>query len=129
MAEEMDVRKLTRFEEGASVEGRREFGQKLLAALDELGIEPGDDFTVVDPDELDELLEPDEDDFEELRASESVTVLLAVFDFRRGMIDADEMTERILGALKDIITGDFDAKEHALMGLPHTGGLIDRLAR
>lgn len=115
----MDIRKLTRFEEGASVEDRGEFGRKLLAALDELGIEPGDEFFVADPDEL----ETEEDDFKELRAGESIAVLLAVFDFRRGMIDSDEMTERILHALKEIITGDFDSKEHALMGLPHTGGL------
>lgn len=119
MAEEMTVRKLTRFEEGASVEDRREFGQKLLTALDELNIYPGEEFFVADVDEL----ETEEEDFEELRAGESVAVLLAVFDFRRGMIDADEMTGRVLHALKDIITGDFDSKDHALMGLPHTGGL------
>lgn len=124
MAEQTDTRKLTRFEEGASVEEKRKFGQDLLAALGELGIEPGDNFVVVDADEMDELLEPDEDDFEELRVEESTRVLLALFDFRRGTIDADELTERILAALSNVISTDFDSKAHAFMGLPHTGGLM-----
>lgn len=122
-----DVRKVTRFPKGADDTAKRKFASDLIAALNQLGIDPGEDFIVAP---LQESLRPEEADEEkadELRREEHVAVLLALFDFKREMIDLDELIERVLYALRGIITGKeypcLSEKDHALMGLPHTGGL------
>lgn len=53
----MPPERLTRFAAGASVDTRQNFGKALLAALDRLGVQPGQDFIILPAHEQPSLLD------------------------------------------------------------------------
>lgn len=115
--DDSDIRVLTRFPKGADAETRRQFGVNLLGALNQLDIEPGERFIVApEQPELPEREErPDRDD--------TIAVLLAILDWRKGLISGDEMTDRVMLALREMIVPDaaISETEAAMMSLGNTG--------
>lgn len=127
MSDQEGVRVLTRFPKGADQNVKREFALNLIAALDELGVDPGEAFAVVEAQS--ELLEEEVDDpkalaaeADALRKEETIGVLMAILDFKREMIDAEEMLDRVLYAVRGIIKGEdgLTHQEHAMLGLGNT---------
>lgn len=126
MSDQEGVRVLTRFPKGADQNVKREFALSLIAALDELGVDPGEAFAVTD---AQAELEEETDDFkalaaeaDALRKEETIGVLMAILDFKREMIDAEEMLDRVLYAVRGIIKGEdgLTHQEHAMLGLGNT---------
>jgi hypothetical protein len=131
--DEQDIRRITRFPKGADAHVKRTFAQTLVAALDELGVEPGRDFVVA---AYQDELKPDEPEVTQAdveraenaahreRDSEAVEVLLAVYDYQRGLIDLEECVRRVRWALRKVIgSSDMTIWEHASIGLGNTMSL------
>lgn len=135
--DEQDIRRITRFPKGADQNVRRTFAQTLVAALDELGVEPGRDFVVA---AYQDELKPDEPSFTESdianaredaenaahreRDGEAVEVLFAVYDHQRGLIGLEECIQRVRWALSKVM-GDLTVGDHAAIGLGNTMSLKD----
>jgi hypothetical protein len=107
--DEQDIRRVTRFPKGADAHVKRQFAQTLVAALDELGVEPGHDD-----------VEAAENKAHRERDEEAIEVLYAVYDHQRGMIDLEEAIARIRHALRKVLT-ELDTDAHVAIGLGHTG--------
>jgi hypothetical protein len=117
--DDSDIRVLTRFPKGADAETRRQFGVNLLGALNQLDIEPGERFIVAP--EQPELSPPPQQ--ERPDRDDTIAILLAILDYKKGLIDADEMQERVMLALREMIVPEsaISSSEAAMMSLGNTG--------
>ncbi len=100
-AETANVR---RFEAAADPNAKREFAQKLVAALEEIAVGPGQRFVVTTSSFIGELekearnmaTERDEATAEKEDAEEAVeSIQEIVEDFRRGILDKEEMLQKV----------------------------------
>lgn len=135
-----DTVRITRFPKGADQNVKRAFAQTLVQALDDLKVEPGDEFVIaryqgelepeteveVEPDSglpYKALLEAERGE----RFESACDVLLGLYDFRLGLIDTGDLFKRIRVALqREILADDMTDGLHGELGLGNTGQLIER---
>ncbi len=95
---------VTRFEVGADQNEKREFARKLVAALEAVGVEPGQAFVVMGCEHMDDLEEELRDSGQELEeargqvkdadsAIEGIKEIVA--DYGRGILDRAELLKEV----------------------------------
>jgi hypothetical protein len=124
-----DIKRITRFPRHADRMVKADFAKTLVAAMDDLGIEPGEDFVIA---AYQDELKPDEGDgpsvpeqvqqLQARRVEEGRTALFLIYDFMRGQIDEPELLREMRHNYRHLIDADLTAADCADIGIgqaPH----------